>query len=255
MDRFISSYIKNQDIPWAEHLGELRKRIIYCLIFFILAMIFGFVFSKDIVSFLKQGPGASQIDWHVFGIPEALSVYIKVSVIIGLIVSFPFFLYQIWAFAKPGLKRNEQRLALQFIPAATFLFLLGISFSYFILFPMLLKFMIGLTTSLQAEEMFGITQFFSFLFTIILPFGVLFELPIIVVFLTRIGVLNPFVLTKARKIAYFVLVIIACVITPPEFISEILVSIPLLLLYEFSIWLSKRAYRKYTVENEEIHKS
>lgn len=242
---------KNENaIPLSEHLAELRKRIIYCLVFFVLAMIIGFVFSGDVVNHLKNDPAAQELEWHVFGMSDALSVYMKVSLVFGLILSIPFFLYQIWAFVKPGLKETEQKVALRFIPAATLLFIIGISFGYYVLFPMVTHFMLAMTETLQAQEMFGITQYFSFMFSIVLPFGLLFELPIIVMFLTRLRIVNPIRLAKMRKLAYFVLVVVAITITPPEIISDFLVTIPLLLLYEFSIWLSKGIYKKQLEEDE-----
>lgn len=240
---------KTNDVPLTDHLNELRKRIIYCIIFFFCAMIGGFVFSSRVVNHIKNDPAARNIDWHVFGLSDALSVYVKVSLVLGLMISLPFFLYQTWAFVKPGLKKSEQKIALRFIPGATLLFVLGIGFGYYILFPMVTRFMLIMTETLQAQEMFGITEYFSFMFSIVLPFGILFELPILVMFLTRLRIVNPIRLAKMRKIAYFVLVIIAVTITPPEIISDFLVTIPLLLLYEFSVWLSKGIYKKQLEED------
>ncbi|WP_134704091.1 twin-arginine translocase subunit TatC [Ammoniphilus sp. YIM 78166] len=240
---------KTNDTPLTDHLNELRKRIIYCIIFFFCAMIGGFVFSGRVVNHIKNDPAARHIDWHVFGLSDALSVYVKVSLVLGLIISLPFFLYQTWAFVKPGLKKSEQKIALRFIPGATLLFVLGIGFGYYILFPMVTRFMLMMTETLQAQELFGITEYFSFMFSIVLPFGVLFELPILVMFLTRLRIVNPIRLAKMRKVAYFVLVIIAVTITPPEIISDFLVTIPLLLLYEFSVWLSKGIYKKQLEED------
>jgi len=236
-----------------EHLEELRKRIIFCLIYFLIATIIGFVFSSDVVNQLKNAPAARDLDWHVFGMSDALAVYMKVSLVLGVILSIPFILYQIWAFVKPGLKENEQKAALRFIPVASLLFIVGLAFGYFVLFPMVIHFMLVMTEKLQAEEMFGITQYFSFLFSIVIPFGILFELPIIVMFLTKIRILNPIRLAKMRKLSYFVLVVVAVTITPPEIISDFLVTIPLLLLYEISIWLSKRIYKKQLEEDEKIY--
>lgn len=110
--------------------------------------------------------------------------------------------------------------------------------------------MLVMTASLQANEMFGITQYFSFMFSIVLPFGIIFELPILVMFLTRLRIVNPIRLAKMRKISYFILVVIAITITPPKIISDFLVTIPLLLLYEFSIWLSKGIYKKQLEEDK-----
>lgn len=128
----------DKDASMTVHLEELRKRIIYSLIFFGVAIIVGFVYSDDVVNYLKEGPAAKNLDWHVFGISDALSVYIKISLLLGLILSIPFILYQVWAFVKPELKEHEQRMALRFIPAASLLFLVGIGFGYFILWSPIL---------------------------------------------------------------------------------------------------------------------
>lgn len=237
----------NQEVPVVQHLEELRKRIIYSLVFLAISIIIGFVLSEPVVNLLKND---QNIEWNVFNLSDALSVYLKVSFFIGVVIALPFVFYQLWAFVKPGLKEYEQKIALRFIPAATLLFIIGITFGYYILLPMVINFMLILTNSLQANQLFGINQYFSFMFSVVIPFGVLFEMPIVVMFLTRLRLLNPMRLAKMRKIAYFVLVVIAITITPPEIISDILVTIPLLLLYEFSIWLSKKVYKKQLEEDE-----
>ncbi|RKD21684.1 twin arginine-targeting protein translocase TatC [Ammoniphilus oxalaticus] len=242
-----------QQQPLTEHLGELRKRIIYSLVYFAAAVIIGFVFAGRVVDELKRTAVAQQIELHVFAMPDALAVYMKVALALGVILSVPFILYQVWAFAKPGLREREQKIALRFIPAATVLFVIGLGFAYFILFPMITRFMLVMTKTLQVQEMIGLTQYFNFMFSIVFPFGVLFELPVIVVFLTKIRALNPVRLAKMRKLAYFTLIVTAVILTPPEIISDILVAGPLLLLYELSIILSKRVYKKQQREDEKNH--
>lgn len=228
------------------HLNELRKRILFSFVFFIVAVIFGFIVASPVIQWLKP----NYLSWNAFALGDALGVYIKVATLIGFALSLPFFLYQIWAFVRPGLEQKEQKAALRFIPAATMLFFLGLSFGYFILFPMIIQFMRTITEAAGATLILGLHQYFSFLFGIVVPVAILFELPIVVIFLTRIRVLNPILLRKFRKYAYLLLVITATIITPPELITEILVAIPLLLLYEISVILSNRVYKKQIIENK-----
>ncbi|MCF6092645.1 twin-arginine translocase subunit TatC [Microaerobacter geothermalis] len=244
--------MEDKNLELTEHLEELRRRIIYSIIFYAIAIIIGFVFSGKVMNYLKNAPAARGLSWNVFALSDALTVYIKISMILGTVLAIPFILYQIWAFVKPGLKKHEQKIALRFIPAATFLFIFGIGFSYWVIFPMIVDFMKTITEQVGANEIYGIHQYFNFMFRIIIPFGILFELPIIAMFLTRLRIVNPRRLARMRKYAYFVLFIIAASITPPELISEIMVTIPLILLYEFSIWLSKLVYKKQQEEDIEV---
>src|SRR5699024_4997361 len=146
--------------------------------------------------------------------------------IIGFILTGPMLLYQFWAFISPGLYRNERRLTLAYIPFTILLFLLGVGFSYFVLFPYAIHFMILLSNELQVEQTFGIHQYFTFLFQITLPFGFIFQLPLLAMFLTRLGMITPVFLRKIRKYAYFVLLIIAGLITPPDVVSQLIVMVP-----------------------------
>lgn len=234
---------------YLDHLNELRKRILFAFIYFIVSVIIGFVVANPIIEWLKP----TELDWHTFALGDALGVYIKLATLIGFTLSLPFFLYQIWAFVRPGLKRNEQKLALRFIPAATFLFLIGLAFGYLILFPMIIQFMVNITEAAGATMLLGLQQYFGFLFGIVVPISILFELPIIIMFLTRLRIINPGRLRKFRKFAYLLLVIVATIITPPELITEILVAIPLLLLYEVSVLLSKMVFKKQQREDEKVY--
>lgn len=229
---------------YLDHLQELRKRIIYSFIFFITSVLLGFFVATPVIQFLKP----EELDLNTFALGDALSIYVKIATIIGFTLSLPFFLYQIWAFVRPGLKPAEQKIALRYIPAAAMLFVLGILFGYFILFPLMIDFMVQITDAAGATLLLGLNQYFGFLFGVTIPMSILFELPILVIFLTRIHILTPMLMQKFRKIAYFILIVIATIITPAEIITDILVSIPLILLYEISLWLSKYVYRKLQKE-------
>jgi sec-independent protein translocase protein TatC len=153
-------------------------------------------------------------------------------------------MYQLWAFVRPALGPKEQRATLQFVPGALGMFLIGLAFSYFVVFPMAFLFTEKVTSNLGLEQTYGVTQYFSFLFNILLPISLLFELPLLILFLTRIGILNPAMLRKMRKLAWFILIFVGVLVTPPDVVSDLLVAVPLILLYEFSVLLSSMAYGK-----------
>ncbi|MBO8171660.1 MAG: twin-arginine translocase subunit TatC [Bacillaceae bacterium] len=233
------------------HLTELRMRLIWTILVFVVSMVIGFFLAKPVIEWMKNDPAAENIPWFVFALPDALRVYMQFAFVIGLIITIPFALYQMWKFVSPGLREHERKAALWFIPSAVVLFLFGISFGYLVLFPLIVGFMSNLADSLGAQEAYGLAQYFRFMFNMVLPIGLLFEMPVIVMFLTRLRLINPMRLNKFRRYAYLILVIIATTITPPELISEILVAIPLLLLYEFSILISRVVYRKQLREDAE----
>lgn len=242
---------KEKEMDLVGHLAELRTRLIWILLVFVLSLAAGFFLAQPLVETLKDDPAAANIKWFVFSLPDALRVYMQFAFVAAAAITIPFALWQIWLFVSPGLRRPERRAALGFIPSAFFLFLVGIAFGYYVLFPMIVQFMVNIANALGAEEAYGMSQYFGFMFNIILPFGFLFEMPIIVMFLTRLRLINPMRLARVRRLAYLGLVIVAVSLTPPEIVSDILVTIPLLLLYEFSIWVSRMVYRKQLREDAE----
>lgn len=235
----------NKQMTIVEHLSELRRRFIWVLVVLFFMMVIGLVAARPIILFMKSAAPVANIEWNVFSPWDTLRIYINVSFLVALVISLPFTLYQIWAFMVPGLKPRERKAALIYIPFAFVLYVAGLLFAYFLVFPMAFYFTTTLTHSLDLTETYGIAQYFSFMFNILLPIGLLFELPVVVMFLTRIGILNPVLLTKMRRYAYFLLVVIATMITPPDIISPIIVSLPMILLYEFSVYLARRVYRKH----------
>lgn len=234
----------NQQMTYIKHLSELTRRLTRVLILFVLLLIVAFFFADTILQYLKKDPAASQISWHAFHLTDAIRVYLQIAFVVALGVTIPFAFYQLWQFAVPGLSEKERKPILLYLPAALFLFVLGILFAYMILFPMVVGFLSAMAENVGAEQIIGIAQYFSFLFNLVLPFGLIFELPLVVMFLTRIGIINPQSLSKVRKVAYLVLVIIATFVTPPDLISDILVAVPLILLFEISLLLSRIVYRK-----------
>jgi sec-independent protein translocase protein TatC len=238
------------DMSLVEHLGELRKRIFWVLLVFISSTLVGLYFSDRVINWLRAMPPADQIAWHAFSPWDSIRIYMQFSFAIGFMITLPYLLFQLWGFVKPGLRQREQKASLKYIPFAFVLFLVGVAFSYFIVFKMALLFTNLMTERLGLEQTYGITQYFTFMFNIVLPISILFELPIVVMFLTAIRLLNPLRLRKFRRYAYFILLIVSSIVTPPDVISAVIVMIPLVLLYELSVFLSGIVYRKQLLKEQ-----
>ncbi|MEW9702089.1 twin-arginine translocase subunit TatC [Paenibacillus sp. SI8] len=241
----------NEEMSLVEHLTELRKRLMWIMIVLVIGMVGGLVLAKPIIRYLKNIPPADTIGWHVFSPWDALRLYMNFGLAVGLLITLPVALYHIWAFVRPGLREVEQRASILYVPYAFILFLLGLAFGYFVVFPMAFYFTTSISKSLEITEMYGAAQYFSFMFNIVLPLALVFEMPIVVMFLTKIRLLNPKRLHKFRRYAYMLMVVLATVITPPDAISAILVSIPLIILYEFSVFMSGFIYRKQLLKDAE----
>ncbi|MGG0476356.1 twin-arginine translocase subunit TatC [Priestia aryabhattai] len=231
---------EKQNMSAIQHLEELRRRIIITLAFFIVFLLVAFLYVQDIYHFLVRD---LPFKLALLGPTDILVVYLTIATVMAIAATLPFAASQLWLFVKPALTQKERQIALAYIPALFLLFLGGMSFGYFILFPLVLKFLMSLSDEMFAT-FFTTEKYFRFLLHITLPFGFLFEMPTVVMFLTSLGLINPHRLQKVRKYAYFLLIIVSIVITPPDFLSDVLVTIPLLLLYEVSITLSKIVYRK-----------
>jgi sec-independent protein translocase protein TatC len=226
-----------------EHLTELRTRIIRVLIAVILTLIIGFIFAQQILLYLKNSSTASDITWHVFSPMDSIRIYMLIAFAVSLTLTLPFILYQIWAFVKKGLTKEEQVATLRYIPYTFLCFLIGLTFGYFVVFPMCIKFTLSVTENLGLTQTYGVAQYFSFMLNIIIPLSLAFELPIVVMFLTKLKLLNPKLLNKVRRYAYLILIITASLISPPDLISHLMVAIPLFALYEISILLSRIVYK------------
>ncbi|WP_042457555.1 twin-arginine translocase subunit TatC [Neobacillus dielmonensis] len=239
--------MEDKELQLVDHLEELRKRIIITAIAFVIFFIVGFIYVDDIYKWFVRD---LDVKLMVLGPSDIIWIYFMLATVVAIAGTIPVLAIEIWLFVKPALKPNERRITLSYIPALFILFIIGLSFGYFIIFPMVLKFLVNMGGDMFVTN-FTADRYFRFILNMSLPFGVLFELPAVVMFLTSLGIINPFVLAKIRKYAYFVLVIIAVVITPPEFMSDFIVTVPLLLLYEISITLSKFVYRKKLKKQQE----
>lgn len=237
--------MEDKELQLVDHLEELRKRIIFSALAFIAFFIIGFIYVDEIYRWFV---GDTKL--LVLGPSDIMWIYFMIAGVVAIAGTIPVLALQIWLFVKPALKPFERKITLSYIPALFLLFILGLAFGYFAIFPMVLKFLVNIGQDMFVTN-FTAERYFKFIMNMTIPFGVLFELPVVVMFLTSLGIINPFVLAKVRKYAYFVLVIIAIVITPPDFMSDFVVTVPLLLLYEISINLSKFVYRKKLKKQKE----
>lgn len=234
-----------------EHMEELRKRLFIVAIFFIAALFVGFYLAKPLINYIQFSENAEHLTLNAFNVSDPLTVYLQVTVIIAFIIVSPILLYQLWAFITPGLHERERKATLKYIPYAFVLGLGGMAFAYYILFPYVMRFMMGLANDLSINQVIGINAYFSFLFKLVIPFGILFQLPVVTLFLSRLGIVNPVLMVKIRKYAYFVLIVISVLIAPPDFVSNVIIAIPLFILYELSIVISRIGYKKYEVAEAE----
>ncbi len=222
------------------HLEDLRKRIIITLATFIVLLILAFVYVKPIYQWLM---GNLPVELAVIGPGEIVWIYLMLATVVAAAGTIPIAAHQLWIFIRPALTAEERAVSLAYIPALFILFVMGISFGYFFIFPIVFNFLLSLSEEMFTT-LFTVEKYFRFLLHMTLPFGFLFEMPVVIMFLTSLGILNPYKLQQIRKYAYFALIVTAVLITPPDFLSDILVVVPLLLLYEVSILLSKMVYRR-----------
>lgn len=232
--------MEDKELNLTEHLDELRKRLIVTVFAFLVFFILGFVFVKDIYHWLVRDLDVKLI---ALGPGDIIWIYFTLASVVAIAGTIPILALQLWLFVKPALRKKEQKVTLSYVPALFVLFLVGISFGYFILFPTVLGFLVDLGGDML-ETNFTADKYLRFIMHLSLPMGFLFELPVVVMFLTSIGIINPIMLRRMRKYAYFILAVIAASVTPPDFISQTLVLIPLFGLYEVSVWLSSIVYKR-----------
>ena len=228
-------------LPLTAHLQELRKRLIFSFIvvgagFALCYSLADSIFNILAAPLLKMMPAGGSLIFT--SVAEAFFTYMKVAFIAGLILTSPFVLYQIWAFVAPGLYQKEKRYVVPFVLSGSFFFALGILFGYFVAIPIGFKFLLGYATDF-IKPMPSMNEYLSFSIKFLLAFGLVFEFPVVLVLLARIGVVNAKMLARQRKYAILLIFIFAAVMTPPDLISQVLMALPLMGLYELSIFLSK----------------
>lgn len=228
-----------------DRLAKVRTAIVRSVLFLLAGAIVVYVFSEDIMQeLLRHLPVGSRGQGLVFLSPsEAFVTRIKLAFAGGLVVAIPFILLQIWSFARPFLQRRQRINLLLLIPVAFGLFLAGGAFGYFLLLPIALRFLLGFSGP-DLEPMLAVAPYIGFVIMLILPLGLIFQMPVVAVFLARIGVIDPRSLAARRKYAILIIFIVSAVLTPPDVFSQLLMAAPLLLLFEISLLVARLATRK-----------
>ncbi|MDP4161508.1 MAG: twin-arginine translocase subunit TatC [Bacillota bacterium] len=228
------------DLNVYDHLDELRKRLIITVLAFVVFLVLGLVYSKNIYLFFMGNLGYKLL---VLGPSDIIWIYFHLATVVAVGGTIPIAAWQLWLFIKPALEENERKIALAYIPALFLLFISGLAFGYFFIFPNLMKFLLHLGEGLVVTS-FTAEKYFSFLINMTFPFGLAFELPPVLMLLTTLGFVNPYTIGKLRKYAYLILVIIASMISPPEIMSHLSVAVPLIFIYEISVFFSKNVYKR-----------
>lgn len=224
-----------------DHLEELRKRILYSIAGVGICAIVGFFFAKKFLSIIIQRAALGTT--YFFAPAEAFITQIKVALFLGVVISFPFLLYQTWSFIGPGLTKSERRISLSYIGSGLILFAVGITFGYYILIPFGLKFLLSFGSE-AIQPLMNIGKYINFFLWCLLGSGLLFQLPLLVFFLMRMGILDVDTVRRHRAEAIVAILVLCAVITPTgDFFTLLLLSIPLLLLFELSI-LAARLSKK-----------
>lgn len=229
------------EASFLSHLIELRDRLVRTLIAVLIVFLCLFPWAKDLYALLAQPllatlpKGGQMIATDVVGV---FLVPMKVALMVAFLVALPYVLYQVWAFVAPGLYQHEKRLVLPLVVASVVLFFVGMSFAYFLVFPTVFKFMASVAPE-GVAWMTDIDKYLSFVMSTFLAFGITFEVPVIVMVLVRVGIVSIAKLRELRPYMIVAAFVIAAIFTPPDVLSQFMLAVPLCVLYELGILLSR----------------
>lgn len=271
------------EMSFLDHLEDLRWHLIRICLAIVICGIVAFIFKDFIFNTIIFGPKKMTFPTYkllcdvslFFGIEDTtfcgtefpfkiqnrtmagqFSAHIWTSIYAGFIISFPYVMYQLWKFISPGLKKNERKNSRGFIIISSFLFFVGVLFGYYIIIPFSVNFLANYNISAEITNDIDIGSYIALIRSSSIASGFIFELPIIIFFLTKVGLVTPEFLRKYRKFALVIVLIFSAVITPPDVASQIIVAIPVLILYEVSIYISKfviKAQNRKTKKNVRVN--
>ncbi len=231
--------IQEAEMPFLDHLEELRWRLIKSLIVVVVLTVISFYFSGyflDLLLFSVRNLD-HEINLQVLKVQTVFIIKLELSLIIGLVLGLPVILFQLWQFVSPGLKGNEKKYIWPVIFFATISFIIGAAFAFYVIVPLALNFFLGLAPQAVSNQI-ALDFYFGFIARIIIVFGLVFELPVASLLLTKLGILSPRILKKYRRHAIVAMFVGAAILTPPDPTTQVLLAVPLLVLYEVTIWIS-----------------
>lgn len=233
-----------KELTIIEHLVEFRKRLLAVIICFLLVFCISLLFADQVYQYITQGFSQKLI---VLGPNDILWIYLRLASLMAFSLTLPYTVYQVWCFVRPALKTEEAGAIFVYIPATFICFIVGLAFGFYFVTPALLQVLLGLGENLFVTQLTA-QNYLDFVFQTSLPLALIFELPVIIAFLTSIGLIGPGLLVSYRRYAYFILLVLAVILTPADFISDLAMTVPLIVLYEVSIvvskWIIKRREEK-----------
>jgi len=230
--------LEDKPMSLTEHLGDLRRVLLVSIVALVIATITVYFGFRDQLLVLIMRPIKELGINPVFITPgEAFFTTIKICIVASIFLALPIILWEAWGFILPALHSYERRLVYMLMPASILLFVGGVVFGYFIVFPLAIHFFL-VTASEGFMPLITISRYFAFLTMFVLPFGAAFQLPLVVMLLTHLGLITPKFLAKNRKFAILIIFIMAAILTPPDVISQVFMALPVIMLYEASIWIS-----------------
>ncbi|MBK8825777.1 MAG: twin-arginine translocase subunit TatC [Saprospiraceae bacterium] len=261
-----------KEMGFLDHLEELRWHVIRAGLAVIFFATIALIFQNEVFEYIIYAPKKPGfITYKLFcaiseatcfsppelplitrELGEQFFMGITVSIYIGVIASFPYIFYEFWKFIKPGLYQTEVKIANRLIGATSFLFILGVSFGYYIIAPFAISFLGSYSVGTEAVNSPTLSSYVSYLTMFTIPIGLAFELPIVVYFLARIGIIGPDIMKKYRREAFLIIFIIAAIITPPDALTQIMVGIPMYILYEISITVASRVVKSNAQKPDQL---
>lgn len=243
---------QEQKMPFTSHLVELRKRLIVSIIAVAIGFGISYNYSNELFTILAK-PLPPHTTFAFTRLIEPFFTYLKVSLLTGIFLSSPVLIYEVWAFIAPGLQENERKWVLPIVSSSVVLFIGGVLFGYFLVLPFGYTYFLSFSTD-TIHPMLSMDEYFSFTTKFLLAFGIVFELPLFILFLARLGIVDAKMLSVYRKYAVLVIFIAAAILTPtPDAFSQILMAAPMMVLYEVGI-IAARIFGKKRIEEgvEEI---
>lgn len=245
----VPSFTKNQppDTPPAaremsltDHLQELRQRIVICLIAIAIASSASYFYAENLAKIITAPAGKL----YFLHPAEVFFAYLRVALFVGFLAALPIVLYQIWAFIIPALTKTERTFFCILLPSSIILFFIGILFSYFFVLPIAIQFFLGFASE-SLQPMFSLGQYLSFTISFLMPFGLIFELPLFILAFAKMGIISSAFLKNKRKVVLVLAFIVGAIVTPtPDMFSQTMLAAPIILFYEISILLVKYVLKK-----------